>query len=425
MYFTYTLLYSLIFILLSPYLFLRGLFGRHGILERLGKIRIPEKLSFPLVWFHAASVGEVKALATILPRLKRLRPDCSIAVSVVTKTGKREASATLSQADLISYFPLDFPFIWKKVFRKLNPSLLVLVETEFWPNLIREAKNYGCKLCMINGRISKTSFKRYRKIKSFSSLVLSNIDLFCMQSKEDAEKLWNLGGDKSRTEIVGNLKFDRALLGINGSNKMVLRRRLELSKDDRLIIAGSTHQEEERIVLTVFKRLREEQPNLVLLLAPRHLSRLNEIQELLLEMKLDYVKRSTFHKDKRAEIILLDTMGELENLYSISEIAFVGGSLVPTGGHNILEPASYGVPVLFGPYIDNFKPSSDLLLKFGGGIMVKDQEELYQRMSELLKDETLRKKIGEKGKQALLSQTGTSEKTVQLLLKHLSGNENK
>jgi 3-deoxy-D-manno-octulosonic-acid transferase len=138
MYFTYTLLYSLIFILLSPYLFLRGLFGRHGVIERLGKIRIPGKMFSPLLWFHAASVGEVKALATILPRLKNLKPNCSIAVSVVTKTGKKEASATLSQVDLIFYFPLDFPFIWRKVFRKLNPSLLVLVETEFWPNLIRE-----------------------------------------------------------------------------------------------------------------------------------------------------------------------------------------------------------------------------------------------------------------------------------------------
>lgn len=425
MYFTYTFLYSLIFVVLSPYLFLRGLFGRHGILERLGKIRSPEKISSPLLWFHAASVGEVKALATILPRLKSLRPDCSIAVSVVTKTGKKEASGTLSQVDLIFYFPLDFPFIWRKVFRKLNPSFLVLVETEFWPNLIREARNYGCKLCLINGRISKTSFKRYRRIKSFSRLVLSKFDFFCMQSLEDAEKLWNLGADKSKTEIVGNLKFDRALLGINGLNKTALRRRLGLSKEDRLIIAGSTHQEEERMILSVFKRLKQGQNGLVLLLAPRHLSRLNEIQELLSELKLKYVKKSTPKKGNGTEVILLDTMGELETLYSISEIAFVGGSLVPTGGHNILEPASYGIPVLFGPYIDNFKPSSDLLLKFGGGIMVKNEEELYQKMSELLNDDALRKKIGEKGKQALLSQTGTSDKTVQLLLKHLSGDDKK
>jgi len=425
MYFAYSLLYSIAFILLFPYLFLRGLFGRHGILERLGKIRIPEKISSPLLWFHAASVGEIKALSTILPRLKSLRPDFSIAVSVVTKTGKKEASGTLSQVDLIFYFPLDFPFIWRRVFRKLNPSFLALVETEFWPNLIREARNYGCKLCLINGRLSKTSFKRYRRIKSFSSLVLSKFDLFCMQSLEDAEKLWNLGADKSKTEIVGNLKFDRALLGINGLNKTALRRRLGLSKDDRLIIAGSTHQEEERMVLSVFKRLKQEQTCLVLLLAPRHLSRLSEIQELLSELTLKYVKKSAPKKGQGAEVILLDTMGELENLYSISEIAFVGGSLVPTGGHNILEPASYGIPVLFGPYIDNFKPSSDLLLKFEGGIMVKDQEELYQKMSELLKDDDLRKKIGEKGRQALLSQTGTSDKTVQLLLKLLSGDEKK
>ncbi len=425
MYFTYTLLYSIVFIILFPYLFLRGLFGRHGIFERLGKIRIPGKLSSPLVWFHAASVGEVKALATILPRLKSFRPDCSLAVSVVTKTGKKEASATLSQVDLIFYFPLDFPFIWRRVFRRLKLSVLVLVETEFWPNLIREAKNYGCKLCLINGRISKISFKRYCRIRSFSSLVLSNFDLFCMQSLEDAQKLWQLGGDKNKTEIVGNLKFDRALLGINGSSKTILRRRLGLSKDHRLIIAGSTRQEEEKIILSVFRRLKQEQKDLVLLLAPRHLSRLNEIEELLLGSKLKYAKKSSPKKVKEAEVILLDTMGELENLYSISEIAFVGGSLVPTGGHNILEPASYGVPVIFGQYTDNFRTASDLLLKYHGGIMVKNEEELYQKMSELLRDEALRKKIGENGKQALLSQTGTSDQTVQLLLRLISGDENK
>jgi 3-deoxy-D-manno-octulosonic-acid transferase len=179
------------------------------------------------------------------------------------------------------------------------------------------------------------------------------------------------------------------------------------------------------MVLSVFKRLKQKQTCLVLLLAPRHLSRLSEIQELLSELTLKYVKKSAPKKGQGAEVILLDTMGELENLYSISEIAFVGGSLVPTGGHNILEPASYGIPVLFGPYIDNFKPSSDLLLKFEGGIMVKDAEELYQKMSELLEDDALRKKIGENGKQALLSQTGTSDQTVQLLLKLISPNENK
>jgi len=408
MYFTYTLLYSIVFIILFPYLFLRGLLGRHGILERLGKIRLPEKLSSPLLWFHAASVGEVKALATIVPRLKSLRPDCSIAVSVVTKTGKKEASGTLSQVDLIFYFPLDFPLIWRRVFKRLKPSILVLVETEFWPNLIRETKNYDCKLCLINGRLSKTSFKRYRRIKSFSRLVLSHFDLFCMQSSEDAEKLWNLGGDQNKTQIVGNLKFDRALLGINGLNKSSLSRNLGLSQSDRLIIAGSTHQDEERIILSVFKRLKQEQNDLVLLLAPRHLSRLREIEELLSGSGLSYAKKNSPKKGKKVEIILLDTMGELENLYSISEVAFVGGSLVPTGGHNILEPASYGVPVLFGPHIDNFKTAADLLLKFEGAIMVKDEEELYQKMSSLLKDEILRRQIGEKGKQALLSQARTS-----------------
>jgi len=399
-------------------------------LERLGKISIPENLPFPLIWFHAASVGEVKALAAILPKLKVLKPNFSIAVSVMTKTGKKQARESLSRADFIFYLPLDFPFILKKVFKKLKPSLLVLVETELWPNLIRQARNHGCKLSLINGRLSKKSSKRYLKLKSFFSLVLSHFDQFLMQSSEDAKRLWNIGGVESRTEIVGNLKFDRALLGINGLDKTFLRKNIGLSETDRLITAGSTHPEEEKVILSAFKRLKQEHKRLVLLLAPRHLSRVGEIEEFLSEFRLAYIRKSKIKEDKRFEVILLDTMGELENLYSISEVAFVGGSLVPTGGHNILEPASYGIPVLFGPHTDNFKTAADLLLKSGGGIMVKDQEELYQKMSFLLKEDSLRKELGRKAKEALLSQVGTSYKTVQLLLNLLSedgsaGNDDK
>ncbi len=423
MYFTYNLLYALTFILLSPYLFLRGLIGRHGVLQRLGNISVSRKLPPPLIWFHAASVGEVKALVTILPKLKKEKPDCSIAVSVMTKTGKKQAGESLPQADLLFYVPLDFPFILRKVLSKLKPSLLVLVETELWPNLIRQAKIYGCKLCLVNGRLSRKSFKRYIKLKSFFGLVLSHFDQLLIQSAEDAERFWELKGDKNKTRIMGNLKFDRVLLGLNGEDKAVLRKSLGLSGRDRLLIAGSTHPEEERMVLSIFQRLRGEHKELVLLLAPRHLSRVGEIEELLSEFRLTYIQRSKGLPDKKPEVILLDTMGELESLYSLSELAFVGGSLVPVGGHNILEPASYGVPVLYGPHIDNFKTASDLLLKSGGGIMVNDQEELYQKISVLLNNENLRKDTGKKGREALLSQAGTSDKTVQLLLELLSKNE--
>jgi 3-deoxy-D-manno-octulosonic-acid transferase len=420
MYFIYNLLYTLTFILVSPYLFLRGLIGGHGILQRLGKISIDKKSSHPLIWFHASSVGEVKALAAILSKLKKIKPDLSVAVSVMTKTGKKQAQESLPQADFLFYIPLDFPFILRRVLSKLKPSFLVLVETELWPNLIHQAKNYGCKLSLINGRISRKSFKRYLKLKSFFGLVLSHFDQFLMQSAEDAQRLWDLGGDKGKTKIVGNLKFDRALLGINGWNKAFLRKNLGLSEEDKLVIAGSTHPEEERMVLSVFRRLKEQHKGLILLLAPRHLSRIREIEELLSEFRFSFVRKSSKRKDKEFEVILLDTMGELENLYSLCELAFVGGSLVPTGGHNILEPATYGIPVLYGPHVDNFKTASDLLLKSGGGIMVKDQEELYLEMSLLLQDKNMREGMGKKGKEALLSQAGTSDKTVRFLLELLS-----
>jgi 3-deoxy-D-manno-octulosonic-acid transferase len=422
MYFVYNLIYTIIFILIFPYLILRGLLGRHGVLERLGKISVSKKLPPPRIWFHTASVGEVKALAVILPKLKKLKPDFSIAVSVMTKTGKRQARESLTQADLIFYFPLDFPGIMKKVLKKLNPSLLVLVETELWPNLIRESKKYGCKLSLINGRLSQRSFRRYHRIKSFSRLVLSHFDQFLIQSSEDAKRFRELGADESKTKIIGNLKFDRIISGINGLDKVNLRKKLRLLSEDRLMIAGSTHPEEERIILSAFRRLREKHKELVLLLAPRHLSHLSEIEEILSEFNLTYIKKSLIGKFKKAEAILLDTMGELERFYSIGELAFVGGSLIPVGGHNILEPASYGIPVLFGPHIENFKAASDLLLKSGAGIMVKDEEELYQNIDLLLKDGNLRQELGKRGKEALSSRTGISDETVQLLLKLLPDN---
>ncbi|MDH4222658.1 MAG: 3-deoxy-D-manno-octulosonic acid transferase [candidate division Zixibacteria bacterium] len=425
MYLIYDLLYTIAFILLFPYLILRGLIGGHGILERLGKIPAPKDPGSHLIWFHASSVGEIKALAIILPKLSKVKPDLSFVVSVMTKTGKKQAQQSLPQADFIFYLPLDFPFLQKKIFRKLNPRLLGLVETELWPNLIRQAKIRKTKLCLINGRLSEKSFRRYLKLRSFFYLVLSCFDQFLMQSPEDAQKLWDLGGAKEKTKVVGNLKFDRTLLGINDPDKATLRKSLGLSSDDRLITAGSTHPDEEKIILSVYKRLKPEFKELVLLIAPRHLSRIGEIEELLLEQKLDFIRKSFKKKDDKPEVILLDTMGELEKLYSISEIAFVGGSLVPIGGHNILEPASYGVPTLFGPYMDNFKAAANLLLSAGGGIMVKDQEELYQKIYMLLENTNLRNQLGIKSKETLLSQTGTSDKTVQLLLDLLAQNEKK
>jgi len=423
MYLIYNLFLSVIFILLFPCLFIWAIAGKHGVLERLGRIPNGSRGKFAskeVLWFHAASVGEIKLLSCIVSRIKRRNPACSIVVSTLTKAGRSEGERSLRGVDLFFYLPVDLPIFTRKVLEKLNPSALVLVETEVWPNLIRQAKISGARVVLINGRFSLRSFERYFKLRSFFSSVFSWYDLFCMRTEKDAQRLMLLGADPEKVRVIGNLKFDMDLAEHQSLDHHKLRTDLGIPRSSRIVVAGSTEQGEERMVLDAFKKLKGQHPDLRLILAPRHLSRIRQVEDDLIESGLQYRKRTEIAKGSQAgtdlDVVLLDTIGELFGLYSIAEVAFVGGSLIPFGGHNVLEPAMHSVPVLFGPHTDHFQESSKLLLESGGGMMIKDSQELFLKMTELLQNEDKRKKMGEMAHDLIKRHQGSSDKTVDLLL---------
>lgn len=423
MYLLYNIFITLVFIIFSPYLFVRALFGRHGISERLGNLPKNTKnrlFQKEVIWFHTASVGEVKILPPVIHSLKKKSPDSVVVVTSLTKTGKAEAKKILKDAELVFYPPIDIGFLVKRVVKKIKPKALVLVETEIWPNLIREVKRKKAKIVVINGRLSSKSFPLYFRFKRFFSEVLSFVDIFCMRTEEDSRRAIILGANPDKIKVLGNLKFDQILSSFSTHPKEMLKKSFGIDLHSKLIVAGSIREGEEKIVLNAFFRLKKEFLNLSLILAPRHMKRLKEIEKILHSLGLKFIRRTELKNQKvKEDVILLDTLGELFSLYSCADVAFVGGSLVPKGGHNILEPAIFGVPVLFGPHTENFKFAKDVLLNSGGGIMVKDGEELYQKLFLLLKNDKLKKGLGKKAQLAVRSQRGVSDETVELLLKTL------
>lgn len=380
-----------------------------------------------VIWFHAASVGEVKVLSTIVPQFRKDHPDYVLVVSTVTKTGKKEAARILKGIGFVFFVPVDLKRFVRRALRRIRPVALILVETELWPNLIREAKRSGSFVGMVNGRISKRSLRRYRLVRNLFKTTLSHIDLLCLQSGEYRRRMRLLGADPDRIEVTGNLKFDRLLLASQGKDTDQLKASLHIPDHRRVVIGGSTREGEEEILIRVFEKLSWRFDDLLFVLAPRHLDRLNQVEKMFSDSQMDFVRRSQLDafvsKNTSAAkgsledtgLILLDTMGELSAIYSVAHAAFVGGTLVPVGGHNLLEPAIYGVPVLFGPYVDNFKEEAKLLLASGGGIKVKDQDELYFSLSGLLSDEDRRQKLGEKARQAVRSKTGVAQRTADLI----------
>lgn len=425
MYPIYNLLLNFAFVISLPYLLLRTLLSKGEVLERMG--RLPrEKIKFlsnrNVIWLHAASVGEVKALSTIIPELKNINPAYSLIVSVITESGKKEAERILKQVDFIFHAPIDLKQFVSRALICLNPCALILVETELWPNLIKEAKKRNCWVALINGRISGKSFSKYLLLKSLFSETLSYVDLFCIQSREDMERIKRLGADPDRIKVLGNLKFDRMITQISEIDKNALKKKLSIPVDVKVMVGGSTRSGEEEILVRVFKRLKENHRDLLLLLAPRHLDRMKKIERMLSHQKVDFVRRNELEGKaplKNQKVILLDTMGELARIYAIADVAFVGGSMVPIGGHNLLEPAACGVGVIFGPYVDHFKAAADLLLQSGGGIKIKNEEELYTRVLDLLKDEDKRKRMGKAAQEAIKDKGGVSQKTAQLILSGL------
>lgn len=355
-----------------------------GWKEKFGNIN-PSFKDEKIVMVHGVSVGEVIALENLVKKIKETFPECRLVVTTGTKTGQDIAHKKLDGiADYITYFPFDIPYAVNKFLDTLNPSLVLIAETELWPNFAYGCKKKNIPLCIINGRISDSTYKTYKLAKPFFKEVFKNFTAVYAQSKEDLEKYRSIGISADKSEFMGNLKFD--IEKKEASIDMA-------QQGYKILIAGSTHKGEDEIVLDTFAKLKKDFPKLKLLLAPRHPQRVPDIEQLIKNTDFTYGLRSKDDKFTNCDIIILDTLGELGKMYSICDIAFIGGSFNKTGGHNPLESAIFNKPTISGPSIHNFKDIYSILVKSGAGKVVSTPDELYSSIKALLSDDLLYNKV--------------------------------
>jgi 3-deoxy-D-manno-octulosonic-acid transferase len=384
--------------------------------ERMGRLPVYLNLDGDRsIWIHAVSVGEVLAARPLVPALRERFPGHRIFLSTTTMTGNQVAKKSLRGIDGLFYAPFDFPRAVRRALEVVNPSLLVLVETELWPNLIHEAGRRGARIALVNGRISPRSFPRYRRVRRLLGTVLSEIDLFLMQGEAHAERIRAMGAPSDRVHVTGNLKFDAVEAG-RPPERLV--RLIHGGGAPRpLWVAGSTVGGEEELVLSAFHRVRERVPQARLLVAPRHPERFASVPALIESAGFRCLRRSALDPAAWAdgEVLLLDTLGELAQLYALASVVFVGGSLVPAGGHNILEPAIAGKPVVVGPHMENFQEIADTFRAEGAMVQVTSAEELAREVSALLLDEPRRRGLGERARGLVGRNRGAVSRTTDAL----------
>jgi 3-deoxy-D-manno-octulosonic-acid transferase len=416
MYLIYNLLLWLILPLLLPYHLYRSISrGRPpALLQRFGfdcAAAVAILRGRRPIWVHAVSVGETIAVKPLLKALRQKYPDIPLLVSNMTETG-RGVSMGVSEIDCCIYFPFDYRPATSAILRKIRPLAVIVAETEIWPNFIRSAKRLGIPTIIVNGRISDRSYGRYLRLAGFFRPVLADIAALCMQSAEDAQRIVTIGAAPEKVNVTRNLKFDIAARTVSNEELLALRSSFRLAGDCRVITAGSTHPGEEEQVLDAFSAILANGHEALLVLVPRHPERAGEVTALLGRRGFRYNLRSQLRADSEVsvggEILLVDTIGELMHLYAAADIVFVGGSLVPLGGHNLLEPASLGRPVLFGENIANFREIASLALSYGAACQVSSSAELAALCCTLLDDSEQMKTMGESGRRLLQEQGGAT-----------------
>ncbi len=379
--------------------------------QRLGRAPLqpgPERF-----WVHAVSVGEVVAAVPLVNALRQRWPATEVVVSTVTATGARVARARLPEPTTTFVFPIDLAFATRRAVRRVSPRCFVALETELWPNLLRTLAGTGVPAVLANGRISDRSFRRYFAVRGLFRRVLDDVALFAMQSDEDARRIIALGARPERVVVTGNLKMEAP--AVDEGAERLWRRILHLGPQ-RIWIAGSTHRGEEGPLLDTFRALRDSGEPLVLLLAPRHPERADEVEGLARARGLRPVRRSRLTAGEgSSDLIVVDTVGELATLYGMADVIFVGGSLVPSGGHNAIEPALHAKPILFGPHMTNFREVAALLLQARGAIQVRDGAELLTTLRALLADPERRRALGEAAWTAVRAHQGACQRTIEAL----------
>ena len=389
---------------------------RKGLAERMG--RVPARLtdgSRPgrVIWVHAVSVGEVLAVSGLVEQMRLASPQTRVLVSTTTDTGQELARKRFG-ADNVFYFPMDFAFAIRPYLQALRPELVILAETEFWPNFLRQAHASGARIAVVNARISDRSWPRYRRFRWALRRMLVHVDLFLAQTTEDSTRLQSIGAQAGRVQVTGNLKFD---VSLPASPPIVesLRRSLAAEGAGPVLVCGSTVEDEEPPLLKAFENLRVAHPRAVMILAPRHPERFDDVAILLKRLGMPSVRRSQWRGETLAGgVLLVDTIGELAALYALADVAFVGGSLVPRGGHNIIEPAQHGVAVVTGNHTENFR---DIVALFQSrdAVRIVGLAELPLTLMQLLADDAERLGLGRRALETIRSQMGATSRTLEAL----------
>ncbi|WP_447968244.1 3-deoxy-D-manno-octulosonic acid transferase [Nitrospira sp. M1] len=416
-------MYNVLLLIAFPFIVLGLLVKprcRRGLLQRLG--RVPDNLKHlpvPVIWIHAVSLGEVTAVVPFVKALHEQSPNCSLVISTVTETGREVVERQLRGIAQHCYCPVDFPWAVRAYIRALQPVAFLLVETELWPNLLRSMAQQQIPTILVNGRLSSNSYQRYQRIQGFMRHVLSSMTLCLMQSERDAQRMINLGANPDTVLNSGNMKFDSIDTQPEHYPESVSRSILGLAPHEKLFVAGSTHPEEEDQLLRCYKRLCDTVPSLVLLMAPRHIERSQQVEDNIIRHGFLCFRKSRLQNHhgqndalKTPRVILLDTRGELASIYALGWIAFVGGTLTPIGGHNLLEPARHGIPVFFGPHTDHCVEVARILQEAGGGIEVQDEDELFNQITMAHGDESWSLRVGHAAQQALTAHRGVVKRNL-------------
>jgi 3-deoxy-D-manno-octulosonic-acid transferase len=428
MYFLYSCVGSVALTLVSPWLLWQA--WRHGkytdaIGERFG--RLPAALGAdgrPSVWVHAVSVGEVLAARALLPALRERFPGHAIVVSTTTRTGRQIAARQLPDLDGLFYLPLDFAFSVRRVLRRLRPALLVIVETEIWPRLIRESRRQGVPVVLVNARVSDRSFPRYRAARALLRPVLDQVALLCAQSDLYAERLRQMGAPADRVVVTGSLKYDAldwSLLERSATHPVLAS--FSGVGTRPVLLAASTLRGEDALVLDAFEALREREPSALLLLVPRHPERFDEVTALASGRGLRVVRRTSLAPGAplTADVVIVDTVGELAALFGLATVVFVGGSLVDAGGHNVLEPALFGRAIVVGPSMHNFPDIAQTFLDEGALVQVSDARAFTQAVLELFASPACREALGANARVLVQRHRGAALRTLEAIGRVTSG----
>lgn len=424
MFIVYDLIFLVFALVYLPVYLFKGKFHR-GFFRRLGFLPPALALERP-IWIHAVSVGEAVSIKKLAAELRKAYPGKKLVISTVTSTGNKIASGLVNPGDFLTYLPLDFSFIVNRVIKKIDPCLFIIAETEIWPNLISCLHGRKIPVITVNGRISDKSYSGYRAVRFLIRPILRKVDKFCVQSETDAFRLRLLGvaGDKIR--VSGNVKFDISLDQDAGSREAAssLRGKLWLGPEDKLWVCGSTHPCEEEMILDAYRQLLVVLPGLKLLIAPRHTERARDIAGLVSGFSFTPVFISGLSGARPScalrPVFILDVMGELSDYYSAADVVFVGGSLVPVGGHNILEPASRKKPVVFGPQMFNFRDISRMFLEKEAAFCAVDSRDLAEKIKQVLTSDLLAKQMAERAYELIIANRGATARNVAVIRESVS-----